>query len=190
MADRPKGYGFSAEAQEKVQAKYDPEQEAQARDWMQAVVGEPFPAEKFQDALKDGTYLIKLINKLSGKTLKTNQSKMAFKMMENIGTFLSGCEDYGLKKTDLFQTVDLYEAQNIPQVIATIHALGRRAQRVGFNGPVLGPKEATGAKREFSESQLREGQNVIGLQMGSNKGATQSGQTPYGLGRQIAPGHK
>ena len=33
--------------------------------------------------------------------------------MENIGTFLSGCEDYGLKKTDLFQTVDLYEAQNI-----------------------------------------------------------------------------
>lgn len=46
--------------------------------------------------------------------------------MENIGTFLAGCEAYGLKKTDLFQTVDLYEAQNMPQVIATIHALGRR----------------------------------------------------------------
>ena len=49
--------------------------------------------------------------------------------MENIGTFLSGCEDYGLKKTDLFQTVDLYEEQNIPQVIATIHALGRQVSR-------------------------------------------------------------
>ena len=65
-----------------------------------------------------------------------------------------------------------------------------QAQRKGYSGPTLGPKEATESKREFTEDQLREGQNVIGLQMGSNKGATQSGQTPYGLGRQIAPGHK
>ena len=36
--------------------------------------------------------------------------------MENIGFFLSGCEAYGCPKTDIFQTVDLYEAQNIPQV--------------------------------------------------------------------------
>ena len=36
--------------------------------------------------------------------------------MENVGNFLSGCEAYGCAKGDLFQTVDLYEGQNIPQV--------------------------------------------------------------------------
>ena len=43
--------------------------------------------------------------------------------MENIGNFLSACEAYGVPKADLFQTVDLYEGQNIPQVclVATIH---------------------------------------------------------------------
>jgi len=30
-------------------------------------------------------------------------------------------------------------------------------------------------EREFSEDQLREGRNIIGLQYGSNKGASQAG---------------
>ena len=71
------------------------------------------------------------------------------------------------------------------QVINGIHALGRQAQKQGYDGPVLGPKESSENKRGFSDAQLKEGQNVIGLQMGSNKGASQAGATPYGLGRQI-----
>lgn len=63
-------------------------------------------------------------------------------------------------------------------------ALGRKAGSKGFS-PSIGPKEATENKREFSEEQLKEGQSIIGLQMGSNKGASQAGATPYGLGRQI-----
>lgn len=38
--------------------------------------------------------------------------------MENIGNFLAACETFGLTKQDLFQTVDLYEGVNIPQVRA------------------------------------------------------------------------
>ena len=71
------------------------------------------------------------------------------------------------------------------KVINGITALGRKAQSKGFDGPVLGPKEATGERREFTDEQLKQGQNIIGLQMGSNKGASQAGATPYGLGRQI-----
>lgn len=41
--------------------------------------------------------------------------------MENIGKFLSACEAYGCEKADLFQTVDLYEAQNMPQVSSYMH---------------------------------------------------------------------
>lgn len=39
-------------------------------------------------------------------------------------------------------------------------------------------------KREFSDDQLKAGKNVIGLQMGSNKGASQEGMS-YGRARQI-----
>ncbi len=66
-----------------------------------------------------------------------------------------------------------------------IVALSRKANKNGFAGPTIGPKEAAENRREFTEDQLKEGQKVIGLQMGSNKGASQAGATPYGLGRQI-----
>ena len=36
--------------------------------------------------------------------------------MENIGQFLDACYAYGLEKNDMFQTVDLYDNTNIPQV--------------------------------------------------------------------------
>ena len=42
-----------------------------------------------------------------------------------------------------------------------------------------------GEKREFTQEQLKAGQNVIGLQMGSNRGASQTGMTAYGATRQI-----
>ena len=55
----------------------------------------------------------------------------------------------------------------------------------GLNVPLLGPKEAEANVREFTEEQLKEGQNVIGIQMGSNKFASQAGDH-YGRPRQIA----
>jgi hypothetical protein len=36
--------------------------------------------------------------------------------MENIGNFLAVADELGVAKSESFQTVDLYEAQNIPQV--------------------------------------------------------------------------
>ena len=60
-----------------------------------------------------------------------------------------------------------------------------QAQSKGYSGPSLGPKESATQKRQFTEEQLQEGKKVIGLQMGSNRGATQAGMTAYGTGRQI-----
>jgi hypothetical protein len=180
MANRPRGFGMTAEIAGKLSAKYEPEKEAEAREWMEAIVGEPLANQDvgpipFHESLKDGTYLCKLANILQPGSVKFNSSKLAFKQMENISQFLSFCERYGLAKTDLFQTVDLYEKQNMWNVVLTIFALGRKAQKNGFDGPVLGPRESTKNVREFSEEQLKAGQNVIGLQMGSNKGASQAG---------------
>ncbi|CAF0852320.1 unnamed protein product [Didymodactylos carnosus] len=92
---------------------------------------------------------------------------------------------YGVLSSDLFQTVDLFEKRNIPQVTLAVHALGRAAQKKGFKGPVLGVKESEANQRDFSEEQLRAGQGMIGLlNDGMNKGANQSGQN-MGLSRHI-----
>mmetsp|Transcript_38398 Transcript_38398/g.60588 ORF Transcript_38398/g.60588 Transcript_38398/m.60588 type:complete len:196 (+) Transcript_38398:134-721(+) len=189
MASRPKGFGLTAELQRKKDAKYDPELEEQIRDWINQVLGgqvlNPSPDQKdFYESLKSGEVLVDLANALGGK-YKKNSSKMAFKMMENIGFFLKFCDEIGVPKTDIFQTVDLYENQNIPGVISGLHAFARKCSALGKPVPKLGPKEATENKREFTEEQLKEGQNVIGLQMGTNKLASQAGDH-FGRPRQVA----
>ena len=50
---------------------------------------------------------------------------------------------------------------------------------------MIGPKEARENKREFTDEQIEEGKKVISLQMGTNRGASQTGMTAYGTGRQI-----
>lgn len=194
MANRQRGYGLTADVARKLEAKYDPEKEIEAREWMTAVTGEELegstPGEAMGSknlhvALKDGSYLCKLANAVIGQgTCKTNSSKLAFKQMENINNFLVACEKYGVNKTDLFMTADLYDNQNMWSVVCAIHALGRRAQTMGFDGPVLGPREAQRNTRQFTEEQMAEGKAVIGLQMGTNKLASQSGMN-FGATRKI-----
>ena len=48
----------------------------------------------------------------------------------------------------------------------------------------FGPKEAEANPRVFSEEQLTAGKHIIGLQMGTNKGASQVGMT-FGKQRSI-----
>jgi len=199
MANRAKGFGLSAEIKNKIASKYDLELERQAREWIEEVTGEQifnheeYPwvddvstsSKNFHSLLKDGKILCRLMNIINpGAIKKINESSMAFKQMENISHFLEAIEKYGVKKVDLFQTVDLYEKQNLGLVVTCIHALGRMAQKNGFDGPVLGPKEATQNKRQFSEEQMQEGKKVIGLQMGTNKGASQAGMS-FGTQRHI-----
>lgn len=196
MAARPRGYGLTAEVKGKLEAKYEVEKEQEARLWMEAVIGEPLDntvssdeplgPDRFHAALKDGIFLCRLAVKIMGPgTAKHNQMKVPFKQMENINNFLSACEKYGLAKTDLFQTVDLYEKQNMWQVVLCLYALGRKAQLKGYSGPALGPREAQRNVRDFSEEQLKAGQSVIGLQMGTNKVASQTGMS-FGGQRHIA----
>lgn len=51
-------------------------------------------------------------------------------------------------------------------------------------GPWLGPKPSEENKREFSDDVIAAGKTAIGLQAGTNKGATQAGQN-MGAGRKI-----
>eukprot|EP01132_Coremiostelium_polycephalum_P007427 gene7427-9129_t len=49
--------------------------------------------------------------------------------MENIGNYLHGCLALGLKKTDLFDTPDLFEEKNINLVISNIHVLANHIHK-------------------------------------------------------------
>ena len=56
-------YGLDKELAEKAAAKYDPEMEAEARSWVEAVLGEKLEGT-FQEALKSGVVLCNLVNAL------------------------------------------------------------------------------------------------------------------------------
>uniref|UniRef100_W5MGU8 Transgelin n=1 Tax=Lepisosteus oculatus TaxID=7918 RepID=W5MGU8_LEPOC len=123
---------------------------------------------------------------------KIQHSDMAFKQMEQVSQFLQASERYGVVKTDIFQTVDLWEGKDLAAVQRTLMALGNLAVTKNdgnYRGdPNWFHKKAQENRRDFSDDQLKEGQSVIGLQMGTNKGASQAGMTGYGRPRQIIKG--
>uniref|UniRef100_A0A5F9D4Y3 Transgelin 3 n=1 Tax=Oryctolagus cuniculus TaxID=9986 RepID=A0A5F9D4Y3_RABIT len=118
MANRGPSYGLSREVQEKIEQKYDADLENKLVDWIILQCAEdiehPPPGRAhFQKWLMDGTVLCKLINSLyppgQEPIPKISESKMAFKQMEQISQFLKAAEIYGVRTTDIFQTVDLWE---------------------------------------------------------------------------------
>lgn len=189
MSHRATKSGFAAEAHAKIQGKYDKELASDVMQW----VGQTLPdagisgngeMDYVHDKLKDGYELCRLVQAVGGgaNIKKLQRQKMAFKQMECINQFLEAAKAYGVPNEELFQTVDLFERQNLHQVILCIQSLARKAQAKGYRG--FGPKEAEENKRQFSEEQLKAGQGIIGLQMGSNKGASQAGQS-FGKQRHI-----
>jgi len=171
--------GLAAEMQSKVNAKYSDDDAARVLDWIASYIDESFDLsgsmDNFQEQLKDGQKLCKLMNKLQpGAIKKINGGKLVFKWMENLENFNQSCKKFGVPEMETFQAVDLTERVNLHQVVLCCNGLARKAQSVGLRG--FGPKEADANVRDFSEETLKAGQSVIGLQMGSNQGATQSGQ--------------
>ena len=155
-------YGLDRELAEKAAAKYDHKMEQEAREWIEAVTGEAMGESSLQQELKSGIVLCTLVNALKPGCCKPpSKMKAPFKVMENIGNYLAACASLGQRQAESFQTVDLYEDQNMMAVLIQIHSLGRIAQKLpGFSGPALGVKLATANKREFTEDQLREAKNA------------------------------
>ncbi|XP_060524804.1 muscle-specific protein 20-like isoform X2 [Cylas formicarius] len=173
-----------------VAGKRDPEQEREAQAWIEAVIGQRFPpGVPYEYALRDGIILCTLMNRLKpGIISKINTSGGDYKMMDNLSQFQKACVKYGVPDVDLFQTTDLWDQKNIALVTTTIFAIGRTCYKhPEWRGPFLGPRPSEENKREFSESQLRAGEAIIGLQAGTNKGANQSGQN-FGASRKIILG--
>lgn len=74
------------------------------------------------------------MNKLMpGCISKINTTGGQFKQMENINRFQEACKAWGVPEIDVFQTVDLYERRNLPQVTQCLMAVGRAVSRISLN---------------------------------------------------------
>ncbi|KAJ3413552.1 hypothetical protein HDV05_007853 [Chytridiales sp. JEL 0842] len=159
-------YGLDKELAEKAASKFDPQMEADVKWFIETVTGEKFSSDDFQESLKDGVLLCKLINKIdesiSGEPpIKFATSRMPFKQMENIGKFLERIGKLGVPAYEQFQTVDLFESKNPQAVINCLFSVSRHAAARGFQGPLLGPKLATKNERHFSEEQLAASKSTL-----------------------------
>lgn len=98
------------------------------------------------DALKDGSILCQLANKLgvleSGYVpIKWKNSNMPFVQMEQISMFLTFARNYGVPEDELFQTVDLFEEKDPASVYQALKSLSRYANKKHPQEfPVLGPQ--------------------------------------------------
>jgi len=197
MANKVQGYGFSREVADKLDKKYKADDEKEIVEWLKALgLGTPSATGKdaFQEFLMDGQVLCNLANRLVPGSIKKIHDPStiriagmrSMKCQENISYFLKFCTNtYKMRELDLFQTVALYEGSNLSQVQITLFKLGSMAKTQGFSGPTIGVQVAEENKRNFTEQQMKAGQFIPAKTSGNNLGASQSGSTPYGLGRQI-----
>jgi hypothetical protein len=82
--------------------------------------------------MKSFEFFVILITKKSlanaiqpGIVSKINKQKMPFTKMENINAYLNACQTWGMKSSDCFQTVDLFEQKNMVAVVTNLLALKR-----------------------------------------------------------------
>ncbi|KAI8617624.1 calponin homology domain-containing protein [Chytriomyces sp. MP71] len=161
--------GLDRDLADKMASKYDPTREREAREWLESTVERQFPeGVSFHEALKDGVILCEAINK-----------------MENINAYLQAAEKMGVNRHELFQTVDLFEAKNMVQVIDSVYALSRCAESKGYTGARIGPKLASKQEFHFSAETLAEGKSVLPILTSFKSGATLSGSSAFGSKREI-----
>lgn len=109
-----------------MSGKRDVEQEQEAQQWIETITGERFSQPTFEESLRDGILLCKLMNKLKpGIIQKVNTSGGDYKMMDNLSQFQRAAAHWGVGDVDLFNANDLWDFKNIALVTQTIFAVAR-----------------------------------------------------------------
>jgi hypothetical protein len=118
--------------------------EKTVRDFLTSLTGKPV-SEDILGSLKNGVILCEAMNKVRpGAIKKINAPGMPFKEMENITFFIKACrEELKMLESDLFTSADLYDGKSLFNVCAGIRAFSRAAEKAGFKGGSIAPREAT-----------------------------------------------
>eukprot|EP01103_Thecamoeba_quadrilineata_P007479 TRINITY_DN17353_c0_g1_i1.p1 TRINITY_DN17353_c0_g1~~TRINITY_DN17353_c0_g1_i1.p1 ORF type:complete len:823 (+),score=196.91 TRINITY_DN17353_c0_g1_i1:5-2473(+) len=133
--------------------------------WIEEVLKVVLKGEDLHEALKTGIVLCYLMNEIDDSMMPIHEGTThAFKLRENISSFLLALEDYGIPSHKMFMQNDLWEGTNMVTVIECIAELGRVANSRDFpirfkspdqyNGPKLSlppPDELADLKRKISQ---------------------------------------
>uniref|UniRef100_A0A673A536 LIM and calponin homology domains 1b n=1 Tax=Sphaeramia orbicularis TaxID=375764 RepID=A0A673A536_9TELE len=125
---------------------------------LQAVTGRCFGDKDFRGGLENGILLCELLSSVKpGLVKKINRLPTPIAGLDNLSVFLRGCEELGLKGSQLFDPGDLQDTSTRPtakgsdcsrklkNVLITIYWLGRAANScTSYNGPTLDLKEFEG----------------------------------------------
>ncbi|KAM3612525.1 uncharacterized protein V6R79_009827 [Siganus canaliculatus] len=130
----------------------------EAQKWIEAVTGRCFGDKDFRAGLENGILLCELLSSIKpGLVKKINRLPTPIAGLDNLSVFLRGCEELGLKGSQLFDPGDLQDTSSRPtpkgndcsrklkNVLITIYWLGRAANScTSYNGPTLDLKEFEG----------------------------------------------
>lgn len=87
-------------------------------------------------------FFVRLVNDIKeGSVKKINKTSLAFKCMENINAFLEAAKALGVPAQETFQTVDLWERQNLNSVVICLQSLGRKVRCHCVSATIPGDSE-------------------------------------------------
>ncbi|KAJ1918752.1 iqgap- protein [Tieghemiomyces parasiticus] len=98
----------------------------EAKEWIEACIKEEIPpAERLEEALRDGVVLAKLARTFDPDAVPRifTAPKLQYRHSDNTVCALNAIRNVGLPKLFHFEVVDLYDRKNFPKVIYCIHAL-------------------------------------------------------------------
>nr|XP_020447392.1 LIM and calponin homology domains-containing protein 1-like isoform X8 [Monopterus albus] len=130
----------------------------EAQKWIEAVTGKSFGDKDFRSALENGILLCELLSAIRpGLVKKINRLPTPIAGLDNLSVFLRGCEELGLKGSQLFDPGDLQDTsiqanlkdsdynRKLKNVLTTVFWLGKAAGGcASYSGPTLNLKEFEG----------------------------------------------
>ncbi|XP_019717867.1 LIM and calponin homology domains-containing protein 1-like isoform X3 [Hippocampus comes] len=130
----------------------------EAQKWIEAVTGKSFGDKDFRSALENGILLCELLSAIRpGLVKKINRLPTPIAGLDNLSVFLRGCEELGLKGSQLFDPGDLQDtsiranlkdsdcSRKLKNVLNTVFWLGKASSGcASYSGPTLDLKEFEG----------------------------------------------
>uniref|UniRef100_UPI001EAE9FFA LIM and calponin homology domains-containing protein 1-like n=1 Tax=Oncorhynchus gorbuscha TaxID=8017 RepID=UPI001EAE9FFA len=132
----------------------------EAQKWIEEVTGKSFGEKDFRSGLENGILLCELLCSIRpGLVQKINRLPSPIAGLDNLSVFLRGCEELGLKGSQLFNPGDLQDtsiqanlrdsecSRKLKNVLITIFWLGKASGVCpSYDGPVLNLREFEGLR--------------------------------------------
>jgi len=178
MAQKPM---YNTKSISKVK-EVDQNQVAEVKQWMETILGETYT--DFFDDIRDGVELCKLLNKIKPNLIaekKFKKSKIVFVARTNIQLFIEGAKKLGIPETDCFETRDLFDQQNLANVVQTLYSVSAISRKHNFQGPFIGKAYSDGNKRNFSAEVLAKSKSAVPMMAKGGIARKQDNMDGYGI---------